>query len=88
MTGGCSRPSNWSHGLIGKVCSLICADGRPGNATLMTGTLGGADITGNAPWEGKWVPVGRVQTGKIKVTVQSTTAQVVRIRAMRKQVRR
>lgn len=59
---------------------IVLADGEPGNAALMTGTLGGSAITNNAPWTGKWMPVGRVENGNIEVNVQSTTAQVVRIR--------
>lgn len=62
------------------VDAMVLTDGQPGNAALMSGTLGGAAITGNAPWEGQWTPVGRVHAGKVEVTVQSTTAQVVRIR--------
>lgn len=61
--------------------TMELTDGDPGNATLMTGTLGGSAITNDAPWMGKWSPVGRVQGGKIAVTVRSTTAQVVRIRS-------
>jgi len=60
---------------------MVLTDGDPGNATLMTGTLGGADISSTAPWAGKWTPVGQVSNGKIAITVQSTTAAVVRIRA-------
>lgn len=63
------------------VDAMTLTDGEPGNAALMTGTLGGSAITNNAPWQGKWTPVGRVQGGKIVVTVQSTTAQIVRFRA-------
>jgi len=65
--------------------SMTLTDGEPGNAALMTGTLGGSAITGNGPWEGKWAPVGNVRAGKVEVTVQSTTAQVVRIRTMKGQ---
>jgi len=63
------------------VDSLVLTDGEPGNAALMTGTLGGAGITNDAPWEGKWTPIGVVQEGEIAVTVESTTAAVVRFRA-------
>jgi hypothetical protein len=63
------------------VDSMVLTDGEPGNAGLMTGTLGGSSITNNVPWNGKWTPVGRVQKGKVEVTVQSATAAIVRIRA-------
>ena len=45
----------------------------------MTATLGGATITNDAPWEGKWIPLDRMENGNLKITVQSTTAVVVRI---------
>lgn len=61
--------------------AMELSDGDPGNATLMTGTLGGSAITNNAPWLGKWTPAGRVQGSRVAVTVHSTTAQVIRIRA-------
>lgn len=63
------------------VDTIELTDGEPGNATLMTGTLGGSGIRNDAPWAGRWTPAGRVKAGKITVTVRSTTAQVVRIRA-------
>lgn len=66
------------------VDAMVLTDGEPGNADLMAGTLGGSGIPNDAPWDGKWAPVGHVQTGKIKITVQSTTAVVVRIRAVKK----
>jgi hypothetical protein len=34
-----------------------------------------------APWSGKWTPLGRVRNGKFALTVASTTAVIVRIRA-------
>jgi hypothetical protein len=61
--------------------SMVLTDGEPGNAMLMIGTLGGSAITNNAPWIGRWTPLGRVQNGKVKVSVQSTTAAILRIRA-------
>jgi hypothetical protein len=63
-----------------QVDTMELTDGDPGNATLMTGTLGGSAIRSDAPWVGKWSRVGLVRGGKIVVTVHSTTAQVVRIR--------
>lgn len=54
-------------------------NGDPGNAASMTATLGGARISADAPWQGKWTPIGRNQKGSIKLTVHSTTAVVVRL---------
>jgi hypothetical protein len=70
------------------VNAIALTDGEAGNAALMTGTLGGSGITANAPWEGKWTAVGRVHAEKLEVTVQSTTALVVRIRRMKEQARK
>jgi hypothetical protein len=61
------------------VDSIVLTDGEPGNAALAKATLGGAEITNHAPWAGKWMPLGRVRDGKIALTVESTTAVVVRI---------
>jgi hypothetical protein len=63
--------------------SIVLTDGEPGNAARMTATLGGGKITNNAPWDGKWTPLGTVKNGRIALTVQSTTAVVVRIDAGR-----
>jgi hypothetical protein len=65
----------------GNVDTMTLTDGEPGNAALMTGTLGGSGITSDAPWAGKWAESGRVKNGRITVNAQSTTAVVVRIRA-------
>jgi len=66
----------------GSADSILLTGGDPGNAAVMTATLGGGTITNNAPWTGTWTPLGRVHDGKLTVTVQSTTAVVVRIHAM------
>lgn len=60
---------------------MVLTDGAPGNASLMTATLGGASITNDAPWRGKWTPLGHVRNGMVEVTVQSTTAVIVKIHA-------
>jgi hypothetical protein len=60
---------------------IVLTDGEPGNAALMTATLGGATITNDAPWQGKWTPLSSIKDGKITLTVQSTTAVVLRIHA-------
>ena len=64
-----------------RVDAMVLTDGEPGNAALPAVTLGGATIANNAPWAGKWMPLGRVHNGKIALTVDSTTAVIVRIRA-------
>ena len=60
---------------------MVLTNGDPGNAALMSATLGGGSIRNDAPWNGKWTPIGPVRDGKITLTVQCTTAVVVRIRA-------
>ena len=60
---------------------MVLTDGEPGNAALMTAKLGGGTIRNDAPWNGEWMPLGPVRDGKITLTVQSTTAVVVRLRA-------
>jgi len=60
---------------------MVLSGSEPGSAAGMTAMLGGASITNNAPWTGKWTPIGRVSDGKVAVTVQSATAAIVRIRA-------
>jgi len=60
---------------------IVLTDGEPGNAASMTATLGGAAIANDAPWQGKWIELGRVTNGAVALTVQSTTAVVVRIHA-------
>ena len=60
---------------------MLLTDGEPGNAALMTATLGGASITNHEEWKGKWTPLGHVTNGKVELTVESTTAAIVRIHA-------
>ena len=62
------RPNGFS---AASVASMVLTDGDPGNAALMTATLGGASITNDAPWRGKWTPLGRVANGSVAVTVQA-----------------
>jgi hypothetical protein len=64
-----------------EVDSMVLTDGEPGNAALSIATLGGATISNDTPWSGKWTPLGRVRNNKFALTVQSTTAVIVRIRA-------
>ena len=63
-----------------RVDSMVLTDGEPGNAALATVTLGGATISNDAAWPGKWTPLGLVHNGKFELTVESTTAVILRIR--------
>ena len=57
--------------------------GRPGDATGATATLGGATITGGAPWDGTWrVLPGDLRAG-VGLTVEAATAAIVKIRHAR-----
>jgi hypothetical protein len=69
------------HFQPGSASSIVLTDGEPGNAALMTATLGGARITNDAPWQGKWIPIEVENDGIVSLTVQSTTAVIVRIHA-------
>ena len=62
---------------------LVLTDGEPGIAARMTATLGGATITNGTPWAGRWTPLGRVKNGSIALTVQSTTAVVLKFHSTR-----
>jgi hypothetical protein len=59
---------------------ITLAGGEPGDATGETATLGGAAITGDAPWEGEWNPGPAGPGTGITLTVRAATAAVVRIR--------
>jgi hypothetical protein len=62
---------------------MVLTDGDPGNAALMTATLGGASIRNDAIWQGKWTSLGGIKNGMVSVTAQSTTAVIVKIHAAR-----
>ena len=66
---------------------MVLTDGDPGNAALMTATLGGASIRNDALWQGKWTSLGEIKNGVIAVIVQSTTAVIVRIHAAASKVK-
>ena len=65
----------------GSAAYMVLTDGDPGNAGLMTATLGGAPIPSDALWRGKWTPLDDIKNGMVAVTVQSTTAVIVKIQA-------
>jgi hypothetical protein len=59
---------------------MTLAGGQPGDATGSAVTLGGAAITGDAPWDGGWTPLPADPGPGISLTVPAATAAVVRIR--------
>jgi hypothetical protein len=61
--------------------AMVLSGGEPGDAAAMDAKLGGAEITNRSRWLGKWTPLGIVKNGSINVTVQSTTAVIVKISA-------
>jgi hypothetical protein len=62
---------------------MTLASEPPGEDATQTGaTLGGAAITGDTPWNGKWDDLPESQGG-IALTVKAATAAIVRIRYQR-----
>jgi hypothetical protein len=61
---------------------MTLASGSPADAAHSSATLGGAAITGDAPWGGTWDALPESHAG-ISLTVKATTAVVVRIRYQR-----
>ncbi len=60
---------------------MILAGGAPGEAAGGRATLGGAAITGDAPWDGKWSALSAGPQAGISLTVRAATAAIIRIRA-------
>jgi len=52
----------------------------PGNDVAATSgvTLGGAEITPDGSWNGRWTPVEARTSSKVSVTVPAATAMVVK----------
>ena len=59
---------------------ITLASQPPGDVTSTTATLGGAAITGGAPWAGTWAPLATGARSGITLTVPAATAAVVRLR--------
>jgi hypothetical protein len=59
--------------------TMTLAGGEPGDATGASATLGGAAITGDSPWDGQWSTLPADPRAGISLTVQATTAAIVRI---------
>jgi hypothetical protein len=60
---------------------MTLAGGQPGDARGTEATLGGATITGDAPWNGKWSPLPVGPRAGITLTVKATTATIVKIQS-------
>ncbi len=60
--------------------AMTLAGRAPGDAGGARVTLGGATITGDAPWSGHWHPVAADPQAGVTLTVRAATAAVVRIR--------
>jgi preprotein translocase subunit SecG len=60
---------------------MVLTDSVPGDPSLPAATLGGAPITNNARWMGQWTPLNSNKNGTFTLTVQATTAVVVRIQS-------
>ena len=58
---------------------MTLAGAQRGDAQGTTVTLGGATITGAAPWNGAWSAVTTGPQPEISLTVQATTAAIVKI---------
>ncbi len=60
---------------------MTLAGAEPGAAGGTGATLGGAAITGDAPWAGAWTALPADPRAGVSLTVRATTAAVVRIRS-------
>jgi hypothetical protein len=60
---------------------MTVAGGQPGDARGAAATLGGAAITGDTPWDGKWSALPSDPRAGISLTVRATTAAIVKIRS-------
>jgi hypothetical protein len=59
--------------------AIVLTSGKPGDASVMGATLGGAAMTNSEEWGGKWTPLKVRKQGEVTLTVQAATAAVVRI---------
>ena len=59
---------------------MTLAGGEPGEATGARATLGGAAITGDAPWAGEWSELPAGPRAEVSLTVRAATAAIVRVR--------
>ena len=59
---------------------ITLASQPPGDVTSAAATLGGATITGAAPWAGTWRPLPAGARSGVTLTVPAATAAIVRLR--------
>lgn len=59
--------------------SMVLTSGKPGDASLMSATLGGAPITNAEEWNGKWTKLDVQTRGEVTVNVQAASATIIRI---------
>ncbi|HEX4120071.1 MAG TPA: glycosyl hydrolase family 79 C-terminal domain-containing protein, partial [Verrucomicrobiae bacterium] len=65
---------------IGPNAEVIFLNAPGGDVTAKTGvTLGGASITSDGPWLGKWTPLAPGKVGKCVLTVPAACAAIVKI---------
>jgi hypothetical protein len=60
---------------------MTLAGGQPGDARGARATLGGATITGDTPWDGRWSALPADPRAGISLTVRATTAAIVKIQS-------
>ena len=58
---------------------MTLVGGQPGDARGTRATIGGAAITRDTAWDGKWSPVVTDRAAGISLTVKATTAAIVRL---------
>jgi len=58
---------------------MVLTSGKPGDASMMSATLGGEAITNSEEWSGKWTKLDVRTDGGAIVTVQAATATIIRI---------
>jgi len=59
---------------------MTLTSGKPADAAAANATLGGATITGDAAWDGKWAPLPAGPRAGIGLTIKAATAAIIRIR--------
>jgi hypothetical protein len=58
---------------------MTLAGAPPGDAAGAGATLGGAAITGDAPWAGEWAALPAGPGAGVRLAVRAATAAIVRI---------
>jgi hypothetical protein len=58
---------------------MTLAGSKPGDAAAASATLGGATITGDTAWDGKWTVLPAHPQAGISLTVRATTAAIIKI---------